>query len=87
MFRAVFLLVMLVVLGPAHPMSAETITSDTVDYCDSLADKIQAVQDVPADAHALLIQGRAMCERGHVVGGLRRLRLALMIMHGRGSSP
>ncbi len=70
-------------IGPARPMSAEYITSDTVDYCNALADKMQAAADLPADARVLLVDGRALCEQGHVVSGLRRLRLAMLIMRSR----
>jgi hypothetical protein len=83
MSRVVLLFATLVIVGPARPMSAEYITSDTLDYCDALANKMEAAQNVPADARALLVEGRTMCENGHVVGGLRRLRLAMLIMHSR----
>jgi hypothetical protein len=83
MSRVVLLLAVLVIMGPVRPMSAEYITSDTLDYCDALANKMQAATDMPEDARVLLVEGRAMCEHGHVVGGLRRLRLAMLIMHSR----
>jgi hypothetical protein len=87
MSRVALLFATLVIVGPARPMSAEYVTSDTVGYCDTLADKMQAARDMPADARALLVEGRAMCEHGRVVGGLRRLRLVMMIMHGRAGAP
>jgi hypothetical protein len=86
MSRVVLLFAALVIIGPARPISAEYITSDTLDYCHSLADKMQAAQEIPADARVLLIEGRAMCEHGHVVGGLRRLRLAMLIMHSQANT-
>jgi hypothetical protein len=40
-------------------------------------------QDMPDEARILLTQGQAMCERGHVMGGLRRIRLAMLIVRGQ----
>jgi hypothetical protein len=42
---------------------------------------------MPRNAQLLLAEGRSMCERGLVVGGLRRLRLAMMIIHGQTTQP
>ncbi len=69
------------IIGPARPMSAEYITSDTLDYCDALADKMQTEPNMPTNVSVLVTEGRRLCEKGHVVGGLRRLRLAMLIMH------
>lgn len=81
--RLAFLLAVLVVLGPARLGAAETITSDTVTYCDALAARMAVREALPQDARLLLAEGLAMCQRGHVVGGLRRLRTAAVIMRGR----
>ncbi len=78
--RAVFLLALLLLLGPVQPFADETITSDTLDYCTALASRMDQ-QEMPANARMLLTEGRAMCERGHVMGGLRRIRLAMMIVN------
>jgi hypothetical protein len=77
---------MMVLLGPGRPFADEMITSDTVDYCESLANRLER-QDMPPNVRLLLIEGRAMCERGHVIGGLRRIRLAMMIVHRRAVEP
>jgi hypothetical protein len=79
MMRVVFLLAVLLLLGPGQPFADETITSDTVDYCNALATRLEQ-RDMPPNARVLLAQGQAMCERGHVMGGLRRIRLAMMIV-------
>jgi hypothetical protein len=80
MIRVAFLLAVLLLLGPSQPFADETITSDTLDYCNALATRMEQ-RDMPPNARLLLLQGRAMCERGHVMGGLRRIRLAMMIVN------
>ena len=65
-------------------LPAETITSDTLIYCDGLAARM-AQRPLPPDAQSLLLEGRAMCQRGQVAGGLRRLRLAMLIVRGAAS--
>ena len=80
MFRALILLAALATLGPGRSLADETITSDTLDYCNALADRLEQ-RAPPASVRLLLVEGRAMCQRGHVMGGLRRLRLAMMIVH------
>ncbi len=82
MVRCLLLLVALVAIGPSQPRADETITSDTVNYCNALASRMSQ-QDMPNEARLLLTQGQAMCERGHVVGGLRRIRLAMLIVRGQ----
>jgi hypothetical protein len=69
----------LVLVGSGRTLADETITSDTLDYCTALASRME-LRDMPPNARVLLVQGRAMCERGHVMGGLRRIRLAMMIV-------
>jgi hypothetical protein len=86
MRRVLLSLAMMVLLGPGRPFADEMVTSDTVDYCDALADRMER-QDMPPNVRLLLVEGRAMCERGHVIGGLRRIRLAMMIVHRRPSEP
>ena len=79
MIRAVFLLALLLLLGPVQPFADETITSDTLGYCTALASRMEQ-REMPPNARMLLTEGRSMCERGHVIGGLRRIRLAMMIV-------
>jgi hypothetical protein len=80
MTRILFLLVALIMLAPGRPFADETITSDTVDYCNALADRMEK-RAMPDNVRLLLVEGRSMCALGHVKGGLRRLRLAMMIVH------
>ena len=82
MVRIASLLAVLLLFTPATSHADETITSDTVGYCNALAARM-AQQDMPPEARVLLTEGRAMCERGRVAGGLRRIRLAIMIVRGR----
>jgi hypothetical protein len=82
MVRLALPLAALLLIGPAHIHADETITSDTVDYCNALAARM-AQEDLPPNARQLLLEGQAMCDRGHVMGGLRRIRLAMVIVRGR----
>ena len=59
-----------------------TVTSDTKDYCISLASRVDSTGPMPPHARALWQLGRSMCENGHVRGGLFRLRRAMQIIHG-----
>ncbi len=59
-----------------------TVTTDTLEYCLTLADQMRAKGDMPDHALMLWQRGRAMCEQGHVRGGLARLRRANLVMHG-----
>ena len=69
----------------ASPCSADgplTVTSDTKDYCISLASRVDATSPKPPHVKLLLESGRSLCETGHVRGGLFRLRRAMQIIHG-----
>ncbi len=59
-----------------------TITTDTPEYCLSLAEHMRARGDMPQHALMLWQRGRAMCLQGHIRGGLARLRRANLVMHG-----
>ena len=60
-----------------------TITSDTPDYCLSLAQRMASeTLSMPPEVLGLWEQGRDLCQHGHVRGGLQRLRRALMISRG-----
>ncbi len=59
-----------------------TVTSDTPGYCLGLAERMEQAGSMPPQMRVLWEQGRALCERGHVRGGLMRLRRAMMIYHG-----
>lgn len=78
----VALLFSVLILGlPHHAAADEMITSDTLAYCNSLAETVQK-RDVSSNVRTLLTEGQAMCRRGYVIGGLRRIRLAMMIVRG-----
>ncbi len=59
-----------------------TVTTDTSDYCLSLADRMDTEGDMPAHARVLWRTGRSMCEHGHVRSGLLRLRRAMQMQRG-----
>lgn len=61
---------------------AASVTSDTQAYCLQLAARIEASGEMPPLAQALWTEGRGMCGRGQVRGGLARLRRAMMIVQG-----
>jgi hypothetical protein len=88
MGRVIFLLagLTLCLSLPVEPHEGETITSDTLGYCKALAAQMSS-HPMPPNAQILLAEGRSMCERGFVMGGLRRLRLAMMIIHGQTAQP
>jgi hypothetical protein len=55
-----------------------------VEYCGHLAGRVatahqQAVQP-PPEVEILVVEGRRMCDEGHVRGGIARLRRALMLL-------
>ena len=68
--------------APDASQDAANVTSDTQAYCLQLAGRIEASGEMPPLARALWLEGRGMCERGQVRGGLARLRRAMMIVHG-----
>lgn len=84
MARVAFLFAAMILGLPHHASADEMITSDTLTYCNSLAATMQT-RDMPSNVRLLLTEGQAMCQRGHVIGGIRRIRLAMMIV--RGSPP
>ena len=58
------------------------VTSDTPSYCLSLAQRMEQAGSMPPQIRVLWEEGRDMCQRGHVRGGLARLRRAMMISRG-----
>ena len=69
------------VAGPASSQDPMTITTDTMEYCITLADRM-AETDMPPHARLLWRNGRAMCEHGQVRDGLARLRRAMLMIKG-----
>ena len=59
-----------------------TVTTDTPEYCLSLADQMQAQGPMSNNAYTLWQDGRLLCQRGHVRRGLARLRRAMMVIRG-----
>lgn len=57
------------------------LSSDTPAYCAQLAHTIEARRSPLPDVARLLAEGRELCERGQIRGGIRRLRRALVIVH------
>ena len=64
---------------PDDPMP---ITTDTPEYCLSLAEHMREKGEMPEHALRLWQRGRAMCLQGHIRGGLARLRRANLVIHG-----
>ena len=58
------------------------VTTDTSGYCLSLARRMEAEGTLPPQIRVLWEEGRDMCLRGHIRGGLARLRRAMMIHRG-----
>jgi hypothetical protein len=76
----------LLMLLAAAPCSAEdppsfALTTDTLQYCVMLAKQVSDRHSPITDVQRLLSEGRAMCDRGQIRGGIRRLRRALVILH------
>lgn len=65
-----------------QPDAPLRVTTDSVEYCGWLADKVETYPDPPDEVRILLVEGRRMCSNGHVIGGVARLRLAVTIMRG-----
>ncbi len=59
-----------------------TVTTDTPEYCITLADRMDAQGDMPPHARLLWASGRELCLRGHVRGGLAHLRRAMLMLRG-----
>ncbi len=59
-----------------------TVTTDTPEYCFSLADRMLAHGQMSPNAETLWQSGRSLCEHGHVRRGLARLRRAMMVIRG-----
>ena len=78
-------LLMLLATSPcfaADPPSF-ALTSDTGAYCAQLSKQVADRHSTSLDVQRLLAEGRDMCDRGQVRGGIRRLRRALVMLHHR----
>jgi hypothetical protein len=65
----------------ADPMRVMT---DTPEYCWHLATEFSAAQrharDLPPKIRVLAREGQSMCDHGLILGGIRRLRRALLLL-------
>ena len=68
--------------GTALVEDPMTVTTDTPEYCLSLADHMEAHDQMSANARILWQNGRSLCEHGHIRRGLARLRRAMMVVRG-----
>jgi hypothetical protein len=66
--------------APADPTSF-AVTTDTLSYCTQLAHDVETCRSPVPDVQRLLGEGREMCERGEIRGGIRRLRRAQWMLH------
>jgi hypothetical protein len=89
--RTVLLSGLLLGLGPAalsqtSPTSGRPmrVTTDTPEYCDDLAGRVEAASRAhpvaAAQVQSLASEGRQMCNIGLIRGGLARLRRALIVL-------
>jgi hypothetical protein len=80
---ALALLVLSQAGAPSDP-GPMTVTTDTIAYCDELAEKVDAEREAhpPGDPEIgrLAAEGRQMCDTGLIRGGLIRLRRALLLL-------
>ncbi len=58
------------------------VTTDTAEYCITLADRMDAQGEMPPHARLLWASGRELCQHGHVRGGLIHLRRAMLMLRG-----
>lgn len=76
-----FLLTPVLVLslaGTAAAQESARVTTDTPEYCDSLAQRIAASPAATREpSRSLAAQGVALCGKGHVRTGIAKLRRAL----------
>ncbi len=82
----------LVLLACLTPLAADglhaqpapvAVTTDTPEYCERMTTRVATCPDLTAEMHRLLDEGRHLCERGEVRGGIMRLRRAMLLIHGR----
>lgn len=74
----------LLAAGGLHAQPAPVaVTTDTPEYCERMITQVAACPDLTAEMHRLLDEGRHLCERGEVRGGIMRLRRAMLLIQGR----
>ncbi|MCW3473382.1 hypothetical protein [Limobrevibacterium gyesilva] len=69
---------------PLQPAPILRMMTESAEYCTHLAKEVadakRSAATPSADAQTLETEGNRMCERGHVKGGIARLRRALKIL-------
>jgi hypothetical protein len=79
-----------VALAQPYPGSAPPphMTTPTAQYCAHLVGEVASAEDrglpMTPEARVLASEGNRMCEHGHYLGGVVRLRRALAIMRSGG---
>ena len=63
------------------------LTTDTPGYCAQLVRRVIDRHSNSPDVQHLLAEGRDLCDRGQVRGGIRRLRHALVLLHHKPTDP
>lgn len=58
------------------------VTTDTPAFCERLAETVQAAPHPPPDALRLWREGQRMCAEGEILGGVARLRRAVLLSRG-----
>ena len=67
--------------GLADEPPSFALTTDTPVYCAQLVRQVTERHSTVPDVQRLLAEGRELCERGKIRGGIRRLRHALVLLH------
>ena len=64
------------------------VTSDSPEFCNELSAEVSEEErarhptPLPEEVRVLTVEGRKMCEEGHLRPGILRLRRALQILKG-----
>ncbi|HTW68548.1 MAG TPA: hypothetical protein VME47_01560 [Acetobacteraceae bacterium] len=68
----------------------QRITTDTPEYCLQLLDRIselvRTIEHPPQEATDLSAEGQRMCDQGQTLGGILRLRRALVLLRQKTAS-
>ncbi len=87
MLRVSFLLLMLGLSGTAQAEPSARVTSDTPEYCGSLAARVASNPATRREpSRSLAAQGVELCGQGHVRTGIAKLRRALRAAQASASS-
>ena len=76
-------LVLLAAEGLHAQPAPVAVTTDTPEYCERMTERVATCPDLTAEMHRLLDEGRHLCERGEVRGGIMRLRRAMLLVQAR----